>query len=33
MAKLAFDVMKNVILFPKELFSPSEKPQSPCSAP
>ncbi|HEV8243438.1 MAG TPA: AsmA-like C-terminal region-containing protein, partial [Nitrospirales bacterium] len=33
MAKLAFDIMKNVILFPKELFSPSEKPQSPCSAP
>jgi hypothetical protein len=33
MAKLAFDIMKNIILFPKELFSPSEKPPSPCSAP
>jgi len=32
-AKLAFDFMKNVIMFPKEVISPSDKaPRSPCSA-
>jgi uncharacterized protein YhdP len=32
-AKLAFDFMKNVIMFPKEVISPSNKaPRSPCSA-
>jgi len=31
MAKLAFDIMKNIIMLPKELISPSEKPPSPCS--
>jgi hypothetical protein len=30
-AQLAFDLMKNVILLPKEIFAPSEKPRSPCS--
>lgn len=32
LAQLAFDLMKNVILLPKELIAPSEKPRSPCSA-
>jgi uncharacterized protein YhdP len=32
-AKLAFDFMKNVIMFPKEVIAPSDKaPRSPCSA-
>lgn len=30
--KLAFDVMKNIIMLPKEIISPSEQPRSPCSA-
>jgi hypothetical protein len=29
---LAFDFMKNLILLPKEIVSPSERPRSPCSA-
>ncbi len=31
--KLAFDLMKNIVMFPKELIAPSDKaPRSPCSA-
>jgi uncharacterized protein YhdP len=33
LAMLAFDLMKNVIMLPKEIFSPSDKPRSPCSSP
>jgi hypothetical protein len=33
LAQLAFDVMKNAILLPKELISPTKKAVSPCSAP
>jgi len=33
LAQLAFDFMKNVVMFPKEVISPSDKaPRSPCSA-
>ena len=32
-AQLAFDVLKNAILLPKELISPTKKAPSPCSAP
>ena len=33
LAQLAFDFMKNVLMFPKEVISPSNKaPRSPCSA-
>jgi uncharacterized protein YhdP len=31
-AKLAFDLMKNTIMLPKELIAPSDKARSPCSA-
>jgi hypothetical protein len=31
-AMLAFDVLKNAILLPKELISPTKKAPSPCSA-
>jgi uncharacterized protein involved in outer membrane biogenesis len=32
LAQLAFDVMKNLIMLPKEIVAPSEQPRSPCSA-
>jgi len=32
-AQLAFDVMKNVLLLPAELISPTKKARSPCSVP
>ncbi len=33
LAQLAFDVMKNTIMLPKELIAPSDKARSPCSSP
>ena len=33
LGQLAFDLMKNIILLPKELIAPSDKgPRTPCSA-
>jgi hypothetical protein len=32
LAQLAFDLMKNTIMLPKELIAPSDKARSPCSA-
>jgi len=31
LAEMAFDIMKNVFLLPKELIAPSKKPASPCA--
>ncbi len=33
LAQLAFDVMKNTVMLPKEIIAPSDKARSPCSVP